>query len=606
MDSADTAAVTYHVTPIDPAGHIFEVSCRVSEPDPDGQTFSLPAWIPGSYLIREYARHVVSVSASDGERPVSIRKIDKATWRAAPADGPLVIRAEVYANDFSVRGSFLDTSRGLINGVCLFFLVHGKADLRCIVHVDPPAGIREGQWQLATALNRLTGRPGEFGAFDARAYDELIDHPLLLGPLTSDSFDVAGVPHQISIAGRHDADMDRLGRDLARICKAHVEFFGGLPPMQRYHFLLLTAPDSYGGLEHRDSSTLICSRRDLPRVGEAAASAEYRRFLGLASHEYFHLWNIKRIRPAAFSPYRLDRENYTRQLWLFEGVTSYYDDLALLRAGLIDVPAYLELLGRTLTSVYRSGGRRRQTLEEASFDAWIKFYRQDENAPNAIVSYYGKGAMVALALDLELRLRTEGRCALDDLMRALWAEYGDAGQGLPEGTFERLAEEVSGVALEDFFRQSLRSSVDPPVGILLAQFGVRMRLRAAEGESDAGGKPGRREQRPRAWLGIRTRAQGDRVFVSHVLAGGPAHSTGLAAADELVAMNGLRVSAAGLDALLDELPIGVAVQVHAFRRDELLSSTIQPIRPPRDTAYLALETEPDNDTLARRQAWLGT
>ena len=602
----EAAAIVYDVHPADPGAHLFEVTCRIEAPDPHGQEFSLPAWIPGSYMIRDYARHVVSIAAECAGEDVALHKQDKSTWRAAVADGPLLLRAQVYANDISVRGAYLDHDHGFFNGVCLFFRVHGKENERCVVHLAPPTFGRAMDWTVATGLTRVTGNPDEFGAFVAFSYDELVDHPFVMGPLIGTGFELAGAEHQVAIVGATDVDLERLRQDVQLACSAHVEMFGGTVPFNRYVFIVTAVASGYGGLEHRNSSALICGRDDLPRRNRPGMTPGYRSFLGLVSHEYFHLWNVKRIKPAEFVPYPLDREAYTRQLWVFEGITSYYDDLGLLRSGLVGVDDYLELLGRSMTAVYRAGGRRRQTLEDSSFDAWIKFYKQDENAPNAIVSYYRKGAMVALALDLELRLQTEGRCNLDDVMRVLWENYGvDGVRGLPEDGFELLAEEVSGLNLGEFFKQSLRSTVDPPVGILLAQFGVRLNMRAAESESDVGGKAGTRENHPRPWLGFRVRNSGERAFILHVLADSEAARAGLSANDELVALNGNRVTAANWNDLLDRVTVSDTTTITVFRREQLREFTVDAMLPPRDTCYLTLEAEADPDALARRQAWLG-
>ncbi len=601
----DGAQIVYDVRPKHCGAHVFAVTCRINEPDPDGQIFSLPAWIPGSYMIRDYARHVLTVTASVNGETVAVRKVDKSTWRAGPGAGPLLISAEIYTNDLSVRGAFLDHEHAFLNGVCLFFKVHGREYERCVVHVGPPKHAND--WKLATGLTRLTGAAAEFGAFVADGYAELIDRPVLMGHLSCGSFELAGAEHCIAIAGRHDADIERIERDVACICASHVELFGGSVPFDRYVFLVTALNAGYGGLEHANSTALICKRDNLPRVGDEQVSKAYRRFLGLVSHEYFHLWNVKRIRPAEFGPTALDQETYTRQLWIFEGITSYYDDLGLLRAGLIDRSAYLELLGRSLTSVYRSGGRRLQTLEESSFDAWIKFYKQDENAPNAIVSYYRKGAMVALALDLELRLKTKGICSLDTVMRALWQQYGESGlHGLPAGGFEQLAEELSGLDLGEFFRQALRTTVDPPVGILLAQFGVRLHMRAAESDTDAGGTAGSRGARPLPWLGLRTRAAGQRLMIRHVASNDRAADVGLAANDELVSLDGYRVTAENWLKLLGRTQVGQPVEICIFRRDELRRFTIEPGITPRDTCYLGIETDVDADTARRRRDWIGT
>ena len=613
-DDADGAAIIYDVRPKHPGAHIFVVTCQVNDPASDGQIFSLPAWIPGSYMIRDYARHVMSVTASlDGET-VTVRKIDKSTWRVGQGSGPLLISAEIYANDLSVRGAFLDIDHAFLNGVCLFFRIHDRDHERCVVHIAPPD--HADDWKVATGLTRLTGEAEEFGAFVAADYAELIDRPALMGPLTFGRFELAGAEHLIAVAGRHDADIERIERDIACVCASHVEMFGGTVPFERYVFLVTALNTGFGGLEHANSTALLCSRADLPVAGLAdadlaAASGQvgkaYRRFLGLVSHEYFHLWNVKRIRPAEFVPTVLDREVYTRQLWICEGITSYYDDLGLLRAGQIDVPGYLELLGQTLTRVYRAGGRRRQTLEEASFDTWIKFYKQDENAPNAIVSYYSKGAMVALALDLELRLKTNGAFTLDTVMRALWQQYGETSlHGLPDGGFQQLVEQLSGQDLGEFFHQALQTTVDPPVGILLAQFGVRLHMRAAESDTDTGGKAGLRDAGPLPWLGFRTRVAGDRLIIRHVMSNDRAASAGLAAHDELVSLDGYRVTATNWLDLLARVRVGRPVEICVFRRDELRQFRVEPGVPPRDTCYLGLETDVDADVSRRRRDWLET
>jgi predicted metalloprotease with PDZ domain len=599
------AAVVYDVRLRDPGAHIFEVTCRIHDPDPDGQTVSMPAWTPGSYMIRDFARHVIAVEAEANGEPVPLRKVDKSTWRISPVDGPLLLRAEVYAHDLSVRGAYLDLNHAFINGAAVFLRVDDKQHERCVVHVSPPDHCAENSWKVATGMERLTGTADDFGAFVALGYNELIDHPILVGELSFGKFDVAGTEHVIAIFGDRDTDCRRLERDLQKLCTYHVDFFGAPVPMNRYTFLITAVSAGYGGLEHRNSSALLCARSDLPRTGMTQVDAGYQTFLGLVSHEYFHLWNIKRIRPAEFVPYKLDQEVYTRQLWVFEGITSYFDDLALLRSGLISQKSYLEVLGRSLTSVYQSGGRRRQTLEESSFDAWIKFYKQNENSPNTMVSYYRKGAMVALALDLELRLKSAGQCSLDDVMRALWRKFGeDSSRGLPDGGFERLAEEVSGLNLGDFFRQALRTTVDPPVGILLAQFGIRLNMRARESEADVGGTAGKHRDQPRAWLGFRTGKRGDRSFVKTVISDGPAVKRGLSANDELVALDGYRVTADNFSQLIERIDVGQAIDIDVFRRDELLRVTVVAAASPRDMCYLIADDDADEPAAQRRQQWL--
>jgi|CXWL01.1.fsa_nt_gi predicted metalloprotease with PDZ domain len=612
------APVVYHLQPLHTGAHLYEVTCRIERPSPDGQLLSLPAWIPGSYLVRDYARHVVQFQAESGGEPVAARKLNKHTWRVAPVPGELLVRITVYAADPSVRGAWLDNQHGFVNGVCVFLRVHGQEQAQSVVHIDPPdfpesppaspspSPVTSQGWCLSTGLQRLTGGQGGFGAFRATGYSELIDHPVLMGPLTTVEFLAAGVPHALVLAGLSNPDRERLQADLTRLCTWHIDFFGRPAPMARYVFLVRASGEAHGGLEHRTSAALCCRRDDLPQPGVSGNEAGYRRFLGLVSHEYFHAWHVKRIRPAEFVAADLGAEVYTHQLWIFEGITSYYDDLALRRSGLITAEQYLELLGRSLTKLYRTAGRRHQTLEEASFDAWIKFYRPDENSPNATISYYLKGALVALALDLELRSRTAGTCSLDAVMRTLWQEYGaDDSPGVAEGQFERLTESLSGLDLEAFFRQTLRTTIDPPIGILLAQFGVRLHLRSPESEADGGGIRGRREDRPRAWLGLKVQTADGRVRISHVAASGPGQHAGLAAGDELLALAGRRVAPDNWETTLDRFIPGVDLAVHVFRDQQLVQLVCQPVPAPRDTCYLTLDPEADPDTVARRNAWLG-
>jgi predicted metalloprotease with PDZ domain len=409
------------------------------------------------------------------------------------------------------------------------------------------------------------------------------------------------VPHDIVISGRHRADLARLRRDLKRTCEHHIRFFGAPAPMRRYVFLIAALDAGYGGLEHRASTALLCSRGDLPRKGDDGVGERYRKFLGLASHEYFHTWNVKRIKPAAFTPYDLDRENYTGLLWAFEGITSYYDDLALVRCGLIDEEEYLELLGRTITSHLRTPGRARQTAEAASFDAWIKYYRPDENSPNAAVSYYVKGSLIALCLDLLIRGRTKGRRSLDDVMRLLWKRYGRSGAGVEEDGIERAAEECSGIRLRRTLGDWLRSTRELPLRALLASHGVKLELRPAESSRDLGGKPATGPTRAGlAMLGVRIRPEHSDAAITQALEGGPAQRAGISAGDIVVAVDGLRPGEAGLEALLAKRSPGERVGIHAFRRDELLAFEVTLARPPADTCVLT--AFPARPTSLRR--WL--
>ena len=407
-----TETLLYTIVPTDPGLHLFEVTLTIARPAPDGQIVSLPAWIPGSYMIREFARNIVQIRAESEGRKLRLTKLDKHSWRAARCNGPLTLVYQVYAWDLSVRAAHLDHTHGFFNGTSVFLKVHGKETLPHVVDICPPEGEAFAHWRVATSLPEHKARRHRFGTYIAQDYDELIDHPVEMGEFTLIRFDAHGVPHEMAITGRvPNLDTERLAADLKAICEQQIALFEPTTkraPMERYVFLTLAVGDGYGGLEHRASTALICSRADLPVKGHPQMTDGYRGFLGLCSHEYFHTWNVKRIKPAVFAPYDLAQENYTPLLWLFEGFTSYYDDLTLVRAGRIDAQAYLGLLAKTLNAVLRGSGRLKQSVADSSFDAWTKYYRQDENAPNAIVSYYQKGALVALLFDLTIRAQTKG------------------------------------------------------------------------------------------------------------------------------------------------------------------------------------------------------
>lgn len=601
-----TTPIRYTVFPVHPEAHLFEVRCTVSEPDPAGQRFSMPTWIPGSYLIREFARNVVRIRAHSGRKLLPLTKLDKNSWQVAPHVGPVTVTLEVYAWDLSVRGAHLDTTHGFFNGPSLFLKVVGYEDHPCEVEILPPKGARYRGWRVATALREQGAKRYGFGGYAAANYDELIDHPVEMGSFELATFSAAGVQHDIAITGRHRADLRRLARDLKTLCETQIAFFGGKAPMDRYVFLVTAVGEGYGGLEHRASTALLCSREDLPQEGVAEVNERYRGFLGLCSHEYFHTWNVKRIKPAAFSPYDLDRENYTTLLWAFEGITSYYDDLFLVRSGLITPQAYLENLGRAITSVLRGSGRRKQSVAESSFDAWIKYYRQDENAPNAVVSYYAKGSLVALCLDLLIRKETGGRKSLDQVMQALWKRHGLKGVGVAEDGVEKLAEQVTGLRLKRFFDQALRGTADLPLEKLLTDVGVELETRRAESAADKGGRPASRNAQAlaqRVDLGARTADQGGELKLTHVLDDGPAQRAGLAAGDTLVAIDGLKVTGRNLESRLAQYRPGDTVKVHAFRRDELLVLELPLTAPPADTCTLTINE--DRSTERARRRWLG-
>jgi predicted metalloprotease with PDZ domain len=598
--------VRYRVIVRDPHAHLFEVHCTVAIPAPTGQIFRLPTWTPGSYLVREFARHFVHVRAESNGVPVAIGKLAKDTWKTAACSGPVTVVAQVYGYDLSVRAAYIDATRAFFNGASLLLCPDGCAQLPCRIDLVPPDGAAYRGWKVATTLARVDAPEHGFGSYGAANYDELIDHPVEMAEFALAEFAAGGVVHELAVTGRQRADLARLAADLARVCRWQIGLFAAAddagPPFERYLFQLTVVGDGYGGLEHRSSASLICRRDHLPRAGDTAISDGYRSLLGLASHEYFHAWNVKRIRPSVFSSYDLSRECYTTELWAFEGITSYYDDLALVRSGVIAIESYLELLGRTISAVLRTPGRRQQSVTEASFDAWIKYYRPDENSPNASVSYYTKGALIGLSLDLTLRAAGS---SLDELMRALWRQYGVPGDGVPDGAIARLAGALAGRDLSNFFRRYVEGCEDPPLTELLHSSGIRLQLRAAAGDADRGGTPPRDGgvARRSSWA---ARLAGDGTTrIVHVFAGGAAERCGLAAGDLIVAVDGLRATPEALEILGAERGPGETLRVHAFRRDELFCADLTLDAGALDTCWLTLDPDADEPARARRAAWLG-
>lgn len=602
-----STALIYRIRIPAPETHRFSIEIEIPALTTGPCVLAMPAWTPGSYMIRDFARNLSRVEAwtLDGQ-PIALAKTDKQTWICDVSATPFLVRYEVYAWELSVRTSHLDRTHAHLNGASLFLRVGGFDDQPCLLDLIPPDDATCASWRVATSLQPLDLDARGFGRYRADDYDDLIDHPIEMGCFEEIAFEVGSVPHRMTISGRHRADRQRLASDLARVCAEHAALFGELP-VDRYLFLLSALGEGYGGLEHRFSTALICARDDLPRVGEETPSEGYVRLLGLCSHEYFHLWHVRRIRPRVLQESRLDREAHTRTLWAFEGITSYYDDLALVRSGCIDVPTYLGLLAGTITRLMRALGREIQTLAESSFDAWTKLYKQDEDAPNAIVSYYVKGALVALALDLTLRRGTAGRVSLDDLMRDLWTRHGRTGLGVEERGIEEAARRVSGLDLDAFFDRALDGTEDLDLADLLADVGIGLRLRPTTGPKDTGGCVTRFEPIvARPSLDVRLRPGGGEAVVQNVIRGGAGERAGLAPGDVIVAVDGLRASAENLESLIARAAAsdGAAVSLHLFRRDELMRVEARPLPARADTCELMLLDTVAESVVAARAHWL--
>ncbi len=600
------SCIQYEVLPFDPASHLFQIRCLIPKPDATGQRVSLPAWIPGSYLIRDFAKNITRIKASSAGRSVGLQPIDKDSWLCEPCSDSLLIEYQIYAGDDSVRAAKLDTTKAFFNGTSVFLRVQGQEEQSCKIKIHAPAGEGYADWRVATSMPRVSVDDRGFGEYQAENYDAAVDHPVAIGQFESADFEAGGVPHTIAFFGRQRADFNRLCNDLQRLCQHHIDFFQDETPFQNYLFIVMVVGEGYGGLEHRASSVLICSRDSLPAHNVQEVSEQYREFLGLCSHEYFHAWNVKRIRPAAFMSLDYQRETYTELLWAFEGITSYYDDLALLRCGLIDTNSYLQLLGRTITRVLRGKGRWRQTIAESSFYAWTKFYKQDENAANAIVSYYAKGSLIALILDLKLRQITQGQSSLDHIMRELWVRYGKAGKGITETTIGDLAEKLGGSEIKSLLNQALYTTEELPLENCLFGHGVSMQLRVAESWKDKGGKPSAAKKLPATELGAVLKEQAEGVRVVSVSAGSAAQQAGVWAGDIVVACNGLKASEKSIQSELMNSSPGDNLVLHGFRGDELHQFDITLQSPEQSTCYLEINPNADKGQQMARAAWFMT
>ncbi|MCK9194866.1 MAG: PDZ domain-containing protein [Nevskia sp.] len=597
------APIRYRVT-LDPLTHCFHVQGSISVASAGPLRLHLPVWIRGSYLVRDFSKHVQGLRAVFGDETLTIKRIDKHAFDVtAPAAGVVTIDYSVYAFDPSVRKAWLDTRRGFFNGSSLFYCPDGAEAAAFEIEVVAPDPALCPGWKLATALAPVIIDGAGFGRYRADHYEQLIDCPVEMSDYQRVDFDVDGIPHALILSGRCEPDLPRLASDLTKVCHVQRTLFGQMPSattgFDRYLFLTQVTGNGYGGLEHRTSTALVTARDALPRPGQPQLRKGYRGFLGLCSHEYFHLWNVKRITALAFAESKLAAEAYTEDLWAYEGVTSYYDDLMLLRAGLLDAPAYLDLVAEAATRLQRTPGRLVQTLADASFETWIKYYQPDEQTPNAAVNYYIKGALVSLCLDLTLRLRSTA--TLDHVMQQLWTRYGQHDQGVPEHGLEQIAQEISGLDLSTELNRWLRATDELPLASLLAEFGVTATLHASRGASDEGGR-GEGKAFPATWLGLNLR-NGETV-VANVLSDSPASRAGLAAGDVLIALDGLKLTAGNWSNRVDGLSLTRAVTLSYFRGDELLSASLMPVAAPDNTWTLTL-AEVSGEILSRRQAWLG-
>jgi predicted metalloprotease with PDZ domain len=582
-----------------PQTHYVEVEARIPTGGRAEVELMMAVWTPGSYLVREYSRNVEDVSAAtatggNGEpggpgEPLPAVKTLKNRWRITTHGAPtVVVRYRVYCREMSVRTNFVDAEFALLNGAATFLvLADDEPRARAYdVWLELPAA-----WKVsASPLPHPTADAHAYHAYHADTYDTLVDSPLYAGNARTYPFEVGGKPHLLVNEGEGDVwDGPRSAADAEKIVRQQVDFWGAAPYPRYVVFNFLT--DSGGGLEHKDACTLMSSRwRCRTREG-------YLDWLGLVSHELFHAWNGKRLRPRELGPFDYEHETYTRSLWVVEGITSYYGDLMVRRAGFTTRKEYLKGLSKVIESVQSTPGRAVQSLAESSFDAWIKLYRRDENTANSSISYYSKGELAAFLLDARIRRATGGKRSLDDALRLAYQRFSGERGYLPE-EFRKVLEEVAGVDLGPWLARSVEGTQELDYTETLDWYGLRF---APEAEK----KEGEPQELPAAWLGADSEVQAGRLTVTGVKRGTPAYEAGVNVGDEILAIGDDRIPPEGLDARLKFYRPGEKVALLVARRDRLtrLPATLGKKPAPRWTLEILPKATAEQQ--AHLAAWLG-
>lgn len=545
----------------EPTSHLYHITMRITAFEGPRVEVSLPAWTPGSYLVREYSRHLQNFRCV-----LPWEKINKNTWHihVPTTTTEIVIEYSIYGYDLSVRTSHLDTTHGYFNGACLF-LMYGPARQQLHeLYLVPP----NNHWQITTSLR------AEADYFVAQTFDELVDSPVEMGTHELHNFMVLDKVHQLAIWGKGNYNSSLLVQDIQHIIETVAALFGGLPYTN--YLFILHCGDSYGGLEHKDSTTLL-----FPRL-QFQPTEKYEKFLQLVAHEFFHAWNIKRLRPETLDNFNYNQENYVSVLWFCEGATAYYDELLCYRAGFYNEKRYLNLLSDAITRLENTPGKEVQSLTQSSFDAWIKLYRPDENTNNSSVSYYLKGQIIIWLLDLIIR--THSTHSFDTVFQRLWQNYQQSGgKAYSEADLWRVIEAVAGIDLTDFYKKYLTGTTPIPYQDFLTPFGLQLKL----------------QQDAYPYTGLRLGE--DKAIIKFVETNSPAQRSGLAPGDELVALEGYRVTPKNWLELTNLKP---AVTVTYFRRDELLESalTFGATRPNRYSLHPMTEATPQQRE--RYERWL--
>ncbi|GHE88415.1 M61 family metallopeptidase [Thalassotalea profundi] len=551
--------------------HLFDVSINFETNANQTYNLSLPAWLPGSYMIRDFAKNIHQLSVKDSQNnPLELHKKDKQSWQVTATDEKLSIHYQVFAFDLSVRTAYLDNQRGFFNGSSTFLAIKELLNVPCELTIHTVA--QQETWRVATGMTRSSSTEKyQFGQYQAANYDELIDCPVAIGDFDAFEFDVNGIRHHMVFTSKHYGDRERIVKDVTKLCQHHIDLFTHAP-FSEYWFITHLLADGFGGLEHKNSTILQTSRFDLPNPNKPEELTEqYQTFLSLCSHEYFHAWNVCRIKPEEFVPYDLSKESYTEQLWAFEGITSYYDDFSLYRAGIIDFEAYLQILSKVMTRINRGNGELKQSVADSSYYAWTKFYQQGPEAVNHIVSYYLKGAIIALWLDLTIRDKSKQKYSLDTLMREIWFNFGRKNIGTTTLAYIEIANKLCGEEIGEQFSELLNQAKRIDLAQLLEKFGVKQvtqkfkNLASLESTECKDYIP---------YLGLQFKASEHGLKVTQILEDSPANSAGLAVNDIIIAIDNLKVTTTNIQSLAEHLPSNTLIDCHYFRDDKLVKTAI--------------------------------
>lgn len=586
------STVNYHFSIEDPNTHLFNIKIEYTPLTESVDELYLPNWIPGSYMIRDFAKHVLEINAFDENGSLTLEATDKSTFKLQHNNKPVTIEYKYYAFDLSVRKAYLDQQYGFINPASSCFAIKGHEDQVCNVILHKPTSSICKHWLPASGLSKgINTKAFSWGEYNIEGYLAFTDYPILFGELDIASFEINQIPHHVVTVGQHFGSLTRVAKDLTPLCQFHADMFGGLPiDVDQYLFLTMITDNGFGGLEHLNSTALVASRFDI--ISDDADMTEgYQTFLSLCSHEYLHTWNVKRLKPAEFIPYQLEKEVYTQQLWFYEGMTSYFDDFSLVATNTISNEAYLNALAKALTRLERGKGQLRQSVTESSFLTWTKFYQQDDTAPDQIVSYYVKGAIIACFADIAIRKQSNGEQSLKDLMQTAWVKFGANNLGTTQQDLEslfsnflsgedysiflellyskekvNLKETFKRVGLDlNYYDQEKPSQWFKPVSFLQTQSGEQAQSITQETIKNTKSAP---------WLGaVLANVQGN-IVVRQVLESSPAQLAGIATGDTLVAFNNLKINSDVIEPLLKNAVKESGNVIHYFRKDLLYRSDI--------------------------------